>query len=66
MKVQLNGQEKHIDGNPSLFDLISQFNQTQCRKVAEINGQIIKNPRWNEIRINDGDVIELVGFVGGG
>ena len=66
MKITLNGQAKELESQSSLFDLIQQFAPENQRIIAEVNGEIVKNPNWNDIQIKDGDEIELVSFVGGG
>ena len=66
MKIQLNGQDKQLSSAQSLKGLIENFCKQHNRIIAEVNGQIIKSPNWNDVVLNDGDVVELVSFVGGG
>ena len=66
MKITVNGSEKELNGIDTLFDLIEQVTSNGQRLVAEVNGEIVRNPLWSEIKLNDGDRIELVTFVGGG
>jgi len=66
MEIIVNGQQKELDSCAYLNEIISQF-CVDCKKViAEVNGEIIKNPQWSKTSIKDGDIIELVSFVGGG
>ena len=66
MQITLNGQAKEFEQKIKLQNLIEQFCQSTSRIIAEVNGEIIKSPRWQETEIKDGDQIELVRFVGGG
>lgn len=66
MKIILNGQLKKFEDDLSLLQLVSAFGKEKNEVIAEINGNIVKNLFWHETTIHDGDVIELVSFVGGG
>ena len=62
----LNGQKKEFSENSTLFTVIQDFAPDNPRIIAEVNGNIVKNPSWNDIQINESDEIELISFVGGG
>ena len=66
MKITLNGQEKQLSSPFNLQSLVKQFCQNANRIIAEVNGRIVKSAEWDQTSIHDGDVIELVSFVGGG
>jgi len=66
MKITLNGQIKEFPQAPNLENIIGQFCKNKNPVIAELNGEIIKNPRWKETIVHEGDTIELVSFVGGG
>ena len=66
MKIQLNGREKEYPSPLNLKEMIAEFSKTRQKIIAEVNGQIIRSPQWEQTRLNDGDRIELVSFVGGG
>ena len=66
MKIILNGQEKQLTTTQSLNQLIEQFCKQNNRVIAELNGEIVKSQQWANTSLQDGDKIELVGFVGGG
>lgn len=34
--------------------------------AVELNGEIVPKTKYEETRLNDGDVVEIVSFVGGG
>ena len=66
MKITINGQEKQLAAPFNLQSLVKQFCRNANRVIAEVNGRIVKNTAWDQTSIHDGDVVELVNFVGGG
>jgi len=66
MKINLNGQPKELLNAFNLKVTIDQFAKNKLPVIAELNGEIIKNPDWEKTILKDGDTLELVSFVGGG
>ena len=66
MKITINGQEKELTDQVSLQEIIRQFYQNPKHAIAEVNGSIVKSINWQETDIHEGDIVELVSFVGGG
>lgn len=66
MKITLNGTVKEFNQPIHLAQLVSQYCKNPKHVIAEVNGEIIKSSQWNERTVQDGDAVELVGFVGGG
>ena len=67
MKVQINGSIKEFNAKKiSPEELIIQLNLKGKRFAIERNGEIISKNAFDEIYINDGDKIEIIGAVGGG
>lgn len=66
MKIKLNGREKELADRQSLKDVIGQFGRNPEHLIAEINGDIVRPSQWDTIVIQEGDVIEILNFVGGG
>lgn len=66
MNITINGSEQKLNGTKSLNEIIHQFSKDNRRVIAELNGEIVKSPRWEDIILKDGDALELVSFVGGG
>tara|TARA_B100000787_G_scaffold89203_1_gene65958 strand:- start:1893 stop:2096 length:204 start_codon:yes stop_codon:yes gene_type:complete len=67
MKVQINGSIKEFNAKKiSPEELIIQLNLKGKRFAIERNGEIISKNSFDEIYINDGDKIEIIGAVGGG
>lgn len=62
--ITLNGKESRTYKN--LNELLSENEFRKERIAVEINGEIIKRDKYDETPINDGDVVEVVHFMGGG
>ena len=67
MKVHINGSMKEFKAKKiSPEELIIQLNLNGKRFAIERNGEIISKNSFDEVYINDGDKIEIIGAVGGG
>lgn len=62
--ITLNGQES--ENYATLNELLEKNGYRREIIAVEINGVIIKKDDYDKININDGDVIEIVHFMGGG
>jgi thiamine biosynthesis protein ThiS len=66
MRLAVNGKPREVDGEPTILDFL-QSNQVNHLLVAvEHNGEIIKRDRLGEVRLNEGDTLEIIHVVGGG
>ena len=66
MKLLLNGEERHVADVASIADLVSALG-LDARKVAvERNLEIAPRSTYADVRLADGDRIEIVTFIGGG
>lgn len=66
MNITCNGEQRTVDTNISLNDLVLSLDLNPQSLVAEVNGRIVEHPYFTEQLLNDGDKIELIRFVGGG
>ncbi len=66
MNITLNGKSKVLSDTKTLRETIEQTCKSTTPVIAELNGTIIKTPVWNQTSLKDGDVLELINFVGGG
>ncbi len=62
--IVLNGKEN--ENYKTLAELLEKNGYRREIIAVEINGVIIKKEDYDEIAIKDGDVIEIVHFMGGG
>jgi sulfur carrier protein len=66
MNITCNGEQKTVDNDISLNDLVLSLELNPQSLVAEVNGKIIEQPQFSDKKLQDGDRIELIRFVGGG
>ena len=66
MHLFINGEEKTFDLTLSLAELIEHLGMKGDRVAVELNREIVARAQWPETRLNDGDRLEIVHFVGGG
>jgi thiamine biosynthesis protein ThiS len=66
MRITVNGNEQKITDRTSIAALLKSVDVDPEQVVAEHNGQIISPESYGEIYLSDGDIIELIQFVGGG
>jgi sulfur carrier protein len=68
MKLQINGDERSFDASAplTLAALVEILGMKPDRVAVELNRDIVPRGQWPETRLNDGDRLELVHFVGGG
>ncbi|MCP1102187.1 sulfur carrier protein [Aequitasia blattaphilus] len=64
--VSINGNHCIVSGNITVLDMLLS-NQYDVTKLAvEKNGQILPKAQFSSEIVQDGDVYEVVTFVGGG
>ncbi len=66
MKVKINGEERQIDDGLTLTALLEALQIRPGRVVIERNREIVARDDYGAILIDDGDILEIVHFVGGG
>jgi len=71
MKVHINGEERVFpDPTPpaqfTLAALIEALDMKPDRVAVELNREIVQRDRWPQAMLKDGDLLEIVQFVGGG
>jgi thiamine biosynthesis protein ThiS len=65
MDIVVNGsQESCAPG--SVAELVAARGLPPEALVVELNGKIIRQEQWSQVRLGDGDRLELLSFVGGG
>lgn len=69
MKLTINGREREfpeLELDPSLHHLIELLQLKADRVAVERNGDIVARATWEDVRLQNGDKLEVVQFVGGG
>ena len=69
MKIKVNGEEKKLEldqENVLLSTALNSMGYKPNTIVVELNNLIINSTKWGEVRLKDGDNLEIVSIVGGG
>ena len=66
MKVKLNGEEIQAQDGALLSVFITGLSLDSARVVVEHNKVIISAKEFGNIFLKEGDMLEIVSFVGGG
>lgn len=66
MRVTLNGEARELSEGLTVNDLVDQLGLNERRIAVEINRDILPRDDYANRAIQEGDVVEIVQFIGGG
>lgn len=66
IRVRLNGEDRDVAAGRTVRDLLESLGLRPELIVVERNREILARDRYDEVRVEEGDTLELVQFVGGG
>ncbi|WP_420447110.1 sulfur carrier protein ThiS [Candidatus Palauibacter sp.] len=66
IQIQVNGRERDVPAGTSVATLLQDLGLDGRTLVVELNREIIRRPEIESVRLEAGDRVELVHFVGGG
>lgn len=66
MNLLINGEKKQVENVLTIEDLIKVLELSSERLAVELNLKVIRRTDWQEIKLTDGDKLEIIHFVGGG
>ena len=66
MKITCNGETKEVSPNTTLIYFIKKMELNPDTVVAECDGRIISRDEYDTLVLQEGNVLELIRFVGGG
>jgi sulfur carrier protein len=66
LQVTLNGETRELSPGTTVSRLLDEIAPGRGRCAVEVNRQIVPRSSHAEHTLQDGDVIEIVTFVGGG
>lgn len=66
LRLIVNGELRNLPGPAKVTDLLTHLGLDPRMVVVEVNREIVRRPRLPEVELKDGDMVELVHFVGGG
>ena len=66
MRATINGEEQEFPGGLTVSALLQHLGVPAGRVAVERNGAVVKRAQHETEPVQDGDVLEVVSFVGGG
>ena len=66
INLLVNGKPMSIEGSTDLESYLISFDVNMKFVAVGYNGEVIKKQEFAEVRLRDGDVLEIVRPVGGG
>lgn len=66
MVIRVNGREESLTGTYKLLEYLQSKGVSPATVVVERNGEVPRREDWGNIELLNGDVLEIVRFVGGG
>jgi len=65
MKIKVNGRDI-VFYKSTLKDLLAQYRMDPTKIVVERNGEMVQRDTFDTLALQEGDVVEIARFVGGG
>ncbi|MGH2698169.1 MAG: sulfur carrier protein ThiS [Actinomycetota bacterium] len=62
----MNGTETELDNGTTVVTIVQRYGRGERGIAVALNGEVIARSRWNEIKLTDGDRLEVLGAIGGG
>jgi sulfur carrier protein len=66
MHIRVNGEPREVLDSMTVAELLASLDLESVRVAVEVNLEIVPRARYRERRLAEGDVVEIVSFVGGG
>ncbi len=66
MRLIVNGEKLEVLNVETLQDLLKELQIEPQRVAVEINVSIVKKSDYSTFKLNEGDRVEIVNFIGGG
>lgn len=66
MKLIVNGKEEEIPEAITIDVFVEHFGFDVKKIAVEVNKEIVIKSMYSEVYLDDGDVVEVLTFVGGG
>lgn len=65
MKLKVNGED-YETGKETVLQLLEEMGIAAGRVAVEVNLKVLRRAELSDYRLSEGDVVEIVNFVGGG
>lgn len=64
--ISVNGENRSAHAGATLMDLLQELGVSAARVAIERNREVVPREKWRDTRVEPGDRLEIVQFVGGG
>jgi len=66
VRVTVNDEPRELPDGATVAELVAALGLGPRRIAVELNRDIVPRATWADRRLRDGDVVEVIHFVGGG
>jgi len=66
LRITVNGESRTAPAGTTVAGLVTLMGMQAARVAVERNQDVVPRRTWDEARLDDGDRVEIVAFVGGG
>ena len=66
MLIQLNGKSREVPEGTTISRLLEELRLQPLRVAVQVNIDIIKRERYDEVSLQPGDTVEILTFMSGG
>jgi sulfur carrier protein len=66
MFLTVNGEKHEHRGDGTVPALLAELGATPEHTALTVNGELVSSKHWENCKLNDGDTVEVLTFVGGG
>ncbi len=66
MRLQINGETRENIQASTVAELLDELKLRPGRIAVEVNMSVVKKEDYGQCFLHEGDVVEIVNFVGGG
>ena len=66
VKFELNGESHEAERELTVRALLERFVPDRQRVAVAVNSEVVPRPRFDEVRVREGDRVEVIQAAGGG
>ena len=66
MEIVVNGERRDVKEETTVLELLNELKVKEKTMAVAVNMEIVKKEMWSKYKIQEGDKLELLHFVGGG
>lgn len=66
MQLTVNGKPRQVDGHVTILEFLQQAGVNPLLVAVEHNGEIVRREGYGQVRLTEGDALEIIHMVGGG